>query len=80
MRQWRLSSVLWAVAWLGWAVGAGAVPFAYISNYGSNTVSVIDTTTYGVVPTVPVGTAPLVFGQFIQHPIPATIRPSTGGA
>ncbi len=37
---------------------AQAAPFAYISNSGSNTVSVIDTATNGVVATIPVGTQP----------------------
>ncbi len=34
---------------------AGAAPFAYITNYGSNTVSVIDTATNNVTATVTVG-------------------------
>ena len=38
---------------------AVAAPFAYITNTGSNSVSVIDTATNTVVATVPVGFAPL---------------------
>ena len=37
---------------------AHAAPFAYISNSGSNNVSVIDTATNTVIATVPVGTTP----------------------
>jgi len=37
---------------------AGAKPFAYVANAGSNTVSVIDTATNTVVATVPVGALP----------------------
>ena len=37
---------------------AGAAPFAYIPNSGSNTVSVIDTATHKVTATVPVGIEP----------------------
>jgi YVTN family beta-propeller protein/parallel beta-helix repeat protein len=37
---------------------ACAAPFAYISNSGSDNVSVIDTATYAVVATVPVGASP----------------------
>ena len=37
---------------------AGAVPFAYISNSGSNTVSVIDTATNTVTANVAVGAEP----------------------
>ena len=35
-----------------------AAPFAYITNGGGNTVSVIDTATNTVVSTIPVGTCP----------------------
>ena len=38
---------------------AQAAPFAYITNSGSNSVSVIDTATDTVVATIPVGTEPL---------------------
>ncbi len=41
-----------------WAGAAHAAPFAYISNYGSNNVSVIDTATNTVVATVAVGANP----------------------
>ena len=37
---------------------AGAAPYAYITNGGSNTVSVIDTATNSVTATVPVGSSP----------------------
>jgi len=37
---------------------AFAAPFAYISNYSSDNVSVIDTSTNSVVATVPVGDGP----------------------
>src|SRR5437667_3661519 len=37
---------------------ASALPFAYITNFGSASVSVIDTATNTVVATVPVGDAP----------------------
>src|SRR5271157_3049767 len=37
---------------------AGAAPFAYITNYGNNNVSVIDTVTNTVIATVNVGTGP----------------------
>ena len=37
---------------------AGAAPFAYVTNYENNTVSVIDTATNKVTSTVPVGSGP----------------------
>src|SRR3989442_8443367 len=37
---------------------AGAAPFAYVSNFGSGSVSVIDAATNAVVATVPVGSMP----------------------
>jgi YVTN family beta-propeller protein len=46
---------------------AGALPFAYITNEGSNNVSVIDTATNAVVATEPVGTFPRAFGIFIAQ-------------
>jgi len=39
---------------------------AYITNSGSNTVSVIDTATNTVVSTIPVGSGPDAFGIFIR--------------
>jgi len=36
-----------------------ATPFAYITNYGSNNISVIDTANDTVIATVPVGIGPL---------------------
>ncbi len=41
------------------AVAAEAAPFAYVANFSSNNVSVIDTATNTVVATVPVGTNPV---------------------
>ncbi len=38
---------------------AGASPFAYITNEGSNSISVIDTTTNKVTATIPVGSNPI---------------------
>ena len=56
--RWRAASVL--LLWVGlWTGAAWASPLAYISNYGDNTVSVIDTATNTVVATVPVGTGPI---------------------
>ena len=40
------------------ASASSSVPYAYITNYGSNDVSVIDTTTNTVISTVPVGINP----------------------
>src|SRR5437667_12834706 len=44
---------------------ASALPFAYITNFGSASVSVIDTATNTVVATVPVGAAP--FGVAVNR-------------
>jgi YVTN family beta-propeller protein len=41
------------------ATSASATQFAYVTNFGSNTVSVIDQATKTVVATVPVGANPL---------------------
>jgi YVTN family beta-propeller protein len=38
----------------------------YVANYAANTVTVIDAATYGIIGTIPVGTNPLAFGNFIQ--------------
>jgi YVTN family beta-propeller protein len=38
----------------------------YVANVGSNTVSVIDTNDNTVSATIPVGSAPVAFGDFIQ--------------
>jgi YVTN family beta-propeller protein len=38
----------------------------YVANYAANTVTVIDAATYGIIGTIPVGTDPLAFGNFIQ--------------
>jgi YVTN family beta-propeller protein len=62
MRDFRLASCFHRLFMLGALLGmasAYAAPFAYISNYTSNSVSVIDTATKTVVATVPVGSAPL---------------------
>ena len=53
-RSWGLTLLLVTVA----AVAAEAAPFAYVTNSGSNNVSVIDTATNTVVATVPVGENP----------------------
>lgn len=42
-----------------------AAPFAYITNRGDRTVSILDTATNMVTATVPVGPNPMAFGQFI---------------
>ncbi|NOR47212.1 MAG: hypothetical protein GQ533_04090, partial [Methanosarcinaceae archaeon] len=63
---------------------ASAAPFAYITNFGSNNVSVIDTSTNTVTATVTVGTNP--FGIFISPggasettpPVPTSLQNSTG--
>ena len=44
---------------LGWALAAGAAPFAYISDPQTATVTVIDTSTNTVVTTIPVGGYPV---------------------
>ena len=51
------SLAVWAPLGLG-AAPALAAPFAYVSNFGADTVSVIDTATNRVVATVPVGHLP----------------------
>ena len=55
----RLSIVLMLGVFAGFTSPAQAAPFAYITNSGSNTVSVIDTATNTVVATVAVGSQPL---------------------
>ena len=64
-RDVRFLGVCRAVLYHGWAflllcaaTAAQAAPFAYITNEGSATVSVIDTATQTVVATVPVGSLP----------------------
>ena len=52
------------------AAGTASAQKAYISNQSSNTVSVIDAASNTVISTVPVGSAPTAFGQFIG-PAPA---------
>jgi len=52
-----VSSVIALIAWA--ITPAGAAPFAYITNIGDSTVSVIDTSTDTVTATVPVGSQPL---------------------
>ena len=49
---------------------AGAAQFAYITNLGSNNVSVIDTATKTVASTVNVGDSPIAVGQFIGKTAP----------
>ena len=53
---------LWAIAAMALALGiwpAEAAPFAYVTDNGSNSVSVIDTATNTVMATVPVGNNPV---------------------
>lgn len=68
----RLQSIaLVSVAFiLGLISIAGAAQFAYITNLGSNNVSVIDTVTKTVVSTVNVGNSPIAVGQFIGKTTP----------
>jgi len=56
----RISLFLFIVMWsLGVCVNAWAAPFAYITNYSSNTVSIIDTAINAVIGSpIPVGTGP----------------------
>ena len=42
--------------------------YAYVANYGSNTVSVIDTTSNTVVSTIPVASGPLAWQEFLPEP------------
>ena len=49
---------LLAACLLAWAAPLAAAPFAYVTNQGSDTVSVVDTDTASVVETVPVGAKP----------------------
>jgi len=50
----------------------------YVANFDSDSVSVIDTATNKVTVTVPVGTNPIAFGQFIASvPTPEPVVPST---
>lgn len=59
MIRMRLAMVLVVTLVLAGTAGASAGSFAYITNYGSNTVSVIDTGANKVTVTVPVGNSPL---------------------
>ena len=64
---------------VGSGVGSGAFGVAvtpdgsrvYVANLFDNTVSVIDTAANAVVTTIPVGSEPAAYGQFIQPLIPA---------
>jgi YVTN family beta-propeller protein len=58
---------------------ASAAPFAYISNQGSATVSVIDTATNTVAATVPVGDIPVAFGMFIGPELASILTLSGSG-
>ena len=58
-RRWVKSrSAVLAIGLVAMASTAEAKPFAYVTNQGANTVSVIDTDTNAVVVTVPVGNNP----------------------
>ncbi|MBI1930066.1 hypothetical protein HYR99_38170, partial [Candidatus Poribacteria bacterium] len=54
-----LKAVLIVMLSLSGMVVANAAPFAYITNYGSRTGSVIDTATHTVIVIVPVGSGPI---------------------
>ncbi len=54
----KLFSLIFFIVFLFIATVAHAQPFAYITNAGSNTISVIDTATNTVTATIPVGTNP----------------------
>ena len=69
VRTDRLAALFLGLLLGAWTGIAQAQPFAYISNTGSNTVSVIDTATNLVVATVPVGSQP--FGVAVN---PASTR------
>ncbi|MGH8522445.1 MAG: calcium-binding protein [Gammaproteobacteria bacterium] len=72
--QRMCAPVLSALLALALSAAAYAAPFAYITNSGSNNVSVIDTASNTVTATVGVGTDPVAFGRFIG---PATPEPTT---
>lgn len=55
------------------SINIGAAPFAYISNSGSNTISVIDTNNNTITATVTVGASPYALGQFIVTGAPVAI-------
>lgn len=66
----KATTLLVCLVWIGgisntWTAEVYASPFAYISNVGDNTVSVIDTASNTVVATVPVGHAPR--GVAVNH-------------
>ena len=52
-------NTLAALALLPFAMSSHAAPFAYITSYYDNTVSVVDVATQAVTKTIPVGTAPV---------------------
>lgn len=57
LRHFRLLALV-ALLLFAWAVAAAAAPFAYITNSGSSSVSVLDTATNTVTGTVPVDGIP----------------------
>src|SRR4051812_22549353 len=60
-KRWLSLRIVCLACWLGTvllAVPAQAKPFAYVTNGGSNTVSVIDTGSNPVVATIAVGPLP----------------------
>ncbi|MBW1981516.1 MAG: hypothetical protein JRJ12_09855 [Deltaproteobacteria bacterium] len=59
------TTVMLAVVFLFSASVSLGAPFAYITNYYSDTVSVIDTASNKVTATVDVGDYPHAFGNFI---------------
>ena len=65
LRRPSIRALLLLPTFLGWPRAAAAVPFAYIANAGSNTVSVLDTATNAVTATVQVGESPR--GVAVSH-------------
>jgi YVTN family beta-propeller protein len=59
LRALRRAVVIPALVVQLWATVAAAAPFAYVSDFGADTVTVIDTASATVVATVPVGPGPL---------------------
>jgi YVTN family beta-propeller protein len=87
LRRFWLVSLIGALGLLGLGtVPVQAAPFAYIANWGSNTVSILDTitntvtATNTVIATVPVGGEPGSLGQFIGPDLAVTFAPTISRA
>jgi YVTN family beta-propeller protein len=65
------AKILFCVLGFAWWLPSSAEPFAYTTNQGTNTVSVIDTAINTVVDTVPEGNMLHAFGQFMVPLAPA---------